>query len=318
MRAVFSTAKWLDDHKHMKINEMVVLYIDKDEIVWPAGDPPIYSTFKDISSRYSFMMRGGGRVGGARYSCWCPACSLAFETGEGMDSFLDVASCKRRHLMLYDHPGGARYGYEEALITCTQATGIANARMRANALWKVLKPLLKAGKFAAVQARELWSTEELAHMRPGHFWACELGDADGNGSPILEFARQMHWPPREGDAGWNESYRNIERRRYDKGDCAILLRCYFHRTPDDPQGLTFVREPSSVPLVVNSSELRAVQGRQECDFKLTLPQGAPQLRQQIMRRNKQHRSISSVYDPKQRWRLEVDLDHEVRKVCEAS
>ena len=30
--------------------------------------------------------------------------------------------------------------------------------------------------------------------------------------------------------------------------------------------------------VINSSELRAVQGRQECDFKLTLPRPPPQLR----------------------------------------
>ena len=36
-----------------------------------------------------------------------------------------------------------------------------------------------------VQARELWSNDEKKHLRPGHFWTCELGDADGKGSPIL-------------------------------------------------------------------------------------------------------------------------------------
>ena len=77
-RAIFSTPKWLSDHAHMKIHEMVVFYIDKDEIVWPVGDPPTYSTFEGISKRYSFLMRPGtGRVGGARYSCWCPPCCLA-------------------------------------------------------------------------------------------------------------------------------------------------------------------------------------------------------------------------------------------------
>ena len=72
-----------------------------------------------------------------------------------------------------------------APITCTAAAGLYNSKVRAKALWLKLKPLLKAGKFAAVQARELWSTEEKVHLRPGHFWAAELGDADGKGSPIL-------------------------------------------------------------------------------------------------------------------------------------
>ena len=31
LRKVFSSAKWLRDHAHMKINEMVVFYIDKNE-----------------------------------------------------------------------------------------------------------------------------------------------------------------------------------------------------------------------------------------------------------------------------------------------
>ena len=61
-------------------------------------------------------------------------------------------------------------------------------------LWAKLKPLLKAGKHAAVQARELWYTEEKKHLRPGHFWACELGDADGKGSPIIHtFTRKSEY-----------------------------------------------------------------------------------------------------------------------------
>jgi hypothetical protein len=137
LRSIFSTPKWLNDHMHMKINEMVVLYIDKDEIVWPAGEMPTYSTFNGISKRYSYLMRGGGRLGGARYSCWCPACCLAFETGEGMDALLDVKGCKRRHLNRYNHRGGERFGYEEQMITCTQASGQRNAKSRAKALWQV-------------------------------------------------------------------------------------------------------------------------------------------------------------------------------------
>lgn len=324
LRAIFSTPDWLLKHAHMKINEYVVFYIDKDEFVWPAGDPPIYSTFEGISKRYSFLMRGGGRVGGARYCCWCPACCLAFETGEGMDALLDVAACERRHLMRYEHRGGARFGYEEATITCTQAAGVGNSKVRAKALWRELKPLLKAGKFAAVEARVLWGLEEQVHMRPGHFWACELGNADGKGSPILQgpFKKQQWWPPVEGEAGWKPEYAGIPRYRYDEGECAILLRCYFHRTADDREGLTFLRWPGKAgeKLVINSSELRAVQGRQECDFKLMLPQGSPQLRQQQSRAKKQKRPQQEAppIDPKQRWRLERDLDRDTRRVCEAT
>ena len=61
-------------------------------------------------------------------------------------------------------------------------------------------------------------------MRPGHFWACELGDADEldstkpAGSPILAGpfdTEQQHLPPNEGEAGWKDAYRGIARQRYD-------------------------------------------------------------------------------------------------------
>jgi hypothetical protein len=40
---------------------------------------------------------------------------------------------------------------------------------------------VKPGVWGCVQAREQWSTEEDAHIRPGHHWLCEFGDA-GNGT----------------------------------------------------------------------------------------------------------------------------------------
>ena len=210
----------------------------------------------------------------------------------------------------------------EETITCTAATGIANARARAKALWQLLKGLIKAGKFAAVQARELWSTEELIHMRPGHFWALELGDADGLGSPVLAgpFDKQIWWPPMENEPGWSDAYKGIERQRYDAGDFVLLVRCYYHRVADDPEGLTFVREPvkKGVQLVISSSELRAVQGRQQCDFKLVLPAGAPKPREQLSRGTKRKASsgAEAEFNPKQRWRLDRELDVETRRVCE--
>ena len=70
-------------------------------------------------------------------------------------------------------------------------------------------------------------------------------------------------------------------------------------------------------LVVNSSELRAVQGRQACDFKLTPPRPLPPLRQQLTRRNKKPANAQPASrDPKERLRLDRDLDREMRAVCE--
>ena len=256
---------------------------------------------------------------------------LAFETGEGMDNLLDVAACPHRHLNRYEHSRGCcRYGYEEATITCTQAQGQGNAKARQKGLWKGLKPLLKPGRFAAVQARVLWGLEEQVHMRPGHFWACELGNAgnllaDCAGSPILAgpFPSRQHWPPNEDEAGWKEAYRSIPRLRYDEGECALLLRCYYHRTADDAEGLTFVRwmgQQRGEILVVNSRELRAVEGRQANDFKLTPPQPPPQLRQQAARtvKRKQAQGAEPPFDPKMRWRLVREIDVITRIDCKDS
>ncbi len=42
-------------------------------------------------------------------------------------------------------------------------------------------PSVKPGVWGCVKARTQWSTEEDVHMRPGHHWLCEFGDA-GNGT----------------------------------------------------------------------------------------------------------------------------------------
>ena len=95
--------------------------------------------------------------------------------------------------------------------------------------------------------------------RPQHFWACELGDADGKGSPILhEYTKKSEY----------FTLKNGDKVRGGAGDCLLLLRRYYHRAVEDTNGLTFKRweEKKGEILVVNSSELRAVQGRQANDF----------------------------------------------------
>ena len=158
LRNLFSTRDWLQKHMHMKINEIVVMYIDKDEtdtaypkFHWPVVEPK-YSTFTDISKKYCFMCRGKGRAAGRRYCCFCESCCLALDSVEGsMTSLLDIPGCQRRHL--------STFAGSEQTITCTAAAGIANQKARSKALWAELKRVLKAGKHVAIQARELWSTE---------------------------------------------------------------------------------------------------------------------------------------------------------------
>ncbi|KAJ1635119.1 hypothetical protein T492DRAFT_969221 [Pavlovales sp. CCMP2436] len=152
---------------------------------------------------------------------------------------------------------------------CSAAAGIGNRKKRAESLWAEIKPKMKAGgagsagKFAAVQVRELWSDEERVHLHPGHFWVFELGDADGKGSPIRH---------RDGSPITFEKRTQFEGSRFEKGDFAILIRRYLDRTADDAQGLTFVpwQESAGETLIVNSSELRYV------GFNMTRLGGPPQ------------------------------------------
>ena len=108
--------------------------------------------------------------------------------------------------------------------------------------------------------------------------------------------------------------------RGDAGECLLLLRRYFHRTPEDLAGLTFRQWQAAKGevLVVNSSELRAVQGHQKNDFVLR-PINPPKLRQKTARAAKKGKSEPGAvvqYGPRQLWGLDPDIDRDTRKVCE--
>ena len=112
--------------------------------------------------------------------------------------------------------------------------------------------------------------------------------------------------------------------RGDAGECLLLLRRYFHRTPNDPDGLTFKhwQGKKGELLVINSSELRAVQGHQKNDFVLR-PINPPVLREKSVRGRKkaayaQQQPVEVEYGPNQKWSLDPDIDQDTRKVCEAS
>ena len=67
-----------------------------------------------------------------------------------------------------------------------------------------------------------------------------------------------------------------------------------------------------------AGELRAVQGRQVCDFMLTPPKPPKPLRQQQARAKKQKQSGPPPFDPKMRWRLDREVDAETRRDCSAT
>ena len=45
----------------------------------------------------------------------------------------------------------------------------------------------KSGAWGCVQTHEFWSIEVEVHMRPGHHWLCEFGDAGDDTSCQKEF-----------------------------------------------------------------------------------------------------------------------------------
>jgi len=83
----------------------------------------------------------------------------------------NVTGCLRSKLTLWR---------SKPRLTSTAANGIASAKEYAKDLWaKTLRSKVAPYKFAAMQADVLWSESERQHLRPGHFWMCELGDAGG-------------------------------------------------------------------------------------------------------------------------------------------
>ncbi len=63
--------------------------------------------------------------------------------------------------------------------TVTFSAGIRNHEKRVSDIvvreWKRTKP----GAWGYIQTREVWSTEEEANIRSGHFWICKFGTVPG-------------------------------------------------------------------------------------------------------------------------------------------
>ena len=100
-----------------------------------------------------------------KYNCWCRACSCVRGRGPGngtvsRGTYLDVPNCARNKLTVW----------REDHFTVTKAAGIEKRKMRVAEM--IAKELTKAkpGAWGCVQIREMWSTDEQVHLRPGHHW----------------------------------------------------------------------------------------------------------------------------------------------------
>ena len=90
----FCSRQWKKEHMNMKINQVVVMYLDADQIVRPVA-PPDVSPVKGILSSYSFLLLGTpGHYCIRKYGRRCKACSLVRGRGHGCVSrgnLLDVS-----------------------------------------------------------------------------------------------------------------------------------------------------------------------------------------------------------------------------------
>ena len=104
--------------------------------------------------------------------------------------------------------------------------------------------------------RELWSTDEQRHYRPGHYWLFRFGTADDGTCIKKKFSLARR------------SWEVFEGIRFYDGECALVVEQWLHRTDADTSGLTFEEwnpkpedmDPGAQPafMILNSSELRGV------------------------------------------------------------
>ena len=167
----------------------------------------------------------------------------------------------------------------------------------------------KPGVWGCVQAGEVWSTEEEAHIRPGHFWICKFGTVPGSMSCV---EKKFEIQTRK----WEE-YKGT---RYYDGDRPLVVELWLHRVADDLSGLTFQEwDPSEgtddanapVAMIVNSNELRV------SDFHLT--EVSPLQLDSVTHGGRRTRGVS-VRNLKgvgySTFILSVENDNDVRSRCE--
>jgi hypothetical protein len=150
---------WDMEHADMKIQQVVVMYLNDDQINRPPA-PPIVSLWKGIMSCYSFIFLGVPRHYARRSSsCWCKACSRVRGRGHGCNSY-------EANLMVQGCTHTKQTFWTEDQFVLTASPGIRDRDTRVAEIVSRELEKAKPGKWGCVQARELWSLKEEAHVRP--------------------------------------------------------------------------------------------------------------------------------------------------------
>jgi hypothetical protein len=194
---------------------------------------------------------------------------------------------------------------------CVPAAGIASRANRVSELLAKELPKVKPNAWGCVQVRNLWSTKEEQHVRPGHHWLFEFGDTGDGTSCEKEFTRLG----RQGKV-----YKGT---RFFNRDRALVVNRWLHRVDEDASGLTFEESSESnptqsvdtlqepAPMIINSNQLRAA------GFKINkvIPPQLEAAARICMRTRgvglRQLRGMGS-----ERFVLNVDLDTEFKYRCE--
>lgn len=298
----------------MEINEVVVMYLDASEIERP-DVPDDVSPITGISSHYSFMLLGRSMYAMREWSCWCPPCSRVRGRGPELGttndgSLLRVTGCEHAHLTVW----------REGEIKTSRACGIANRRKRLAEVSREVEQRMAPGKFGCVQVRELWSTTEERHYRPGHHWVFEFGDA-GDGSCVEKVFGEL--PHRS----WTV-YKGV---RFYSGEKALCVKRWLQRIDADPSGLTF--EPwcpdkheldmNAQPayMIVNSSEVRGVATlgfSANAEILEVVPPALDALRRKVGGRTRagMTRDLSAIHEFQSQFALRSDVDNTWRERCE--
>ena len=214
------TNDWRTAHRAKTIKRISVLYSDHSKIIERPAVEKDYEMLTGKMSSFSFLMLAHEQIARRERSCWCAAaCMRAHERDSapfrlGAEGELQCKDCESGQLF-----GGPAFPWHEQTMKMLSTTGVANRRIEAQSRGKDLARKLKPGAFFAVQARELWSTAEVVHARPGHFW---VSQAPSNYR--VEAA---------------DKRLTLGGTVFNKGDIIIKIGRYFDRDVSDPEGLTF-------------------------------------------------------------------------------
>jgi hypothetical protein len=326
-RAVFCSKEWVREHLYMQINECVVMYLDESEISRPAV-PDDVDTVVGIMSHYSYLFLSSNTYAMRPYICWCPACSRVRGRGpefgtRSVGSILEVPDCRRKKLTWWT----------EGQFKVTPKAGIANRNKRLAELWGALRSEIAPRRFGCCQVRELWSTDELVHYRPGHYWIFEFGDA-GDGT---SFEKEFSLPRR--------SWVDYKGTRFYDGQVALVVKKWCHRILGDRSGLDFIDWDSKgkdvdldappAAMILNSSELRGVfelgtdgggPSDPSAEFRLVLPPALESAAKASGVRRQSARLLQTATEPEpgpqpvestepRRFQMKARLDNRLRERC---